>query len=113
MERFGRILGHHGGLRHQPHSSLFLSSIKSNRSQLPGGKLEVAAGWQTALMNASVVGSLFGLAINGLLCDWLGCKKTFTVGLMMMNDAIFCAFFADNVGILVASEFLRGLKPST
>ncbi len=45
--------------------------------QLPHGEYQVSAKWQTAFMNGAMVGSMVGLALNGILCDKIGFKKTF------------------------------------
>ena len=73
------------------------------------GEWQLSTSWQTALLNASNVGSIIGLALNGLLCDRFGYKKTFSVFLTFMMGAIFAAFFAPNVVVLTVSQFLCGI----
>jgi SP family general alpha glucoside:H+ symporter-like MFS transporter len=76
---------------------------------LPSGKYEVEAGWQAALMNGAMVGSFIGLALNGIMCDKIGYKKTFLFALILMIGAIFLPFFAKGVGLLMAGQVLSGI----
>jgi Sugar (and other) transporter len=55
----------------------------------PAGKYEPPAAWQTALMNGSAVGSIFGLIANGFLCDGFGYLKTMMGTLSLVTAAIF------------------------
>ena len=78
-------------------------------SQLPDGQYQVSAGWQMSLMNGAQVGSLIGLALNGILCDKLGYKKTYFISLAMMTAFIFLPFFATSPSLLLAGQILSGI----
>ena len=73
------------------------------------GSYQVPAGWQTGLMDGSQVGSMIGLAINGIMCDAIGYKKTYMIGLAMMTAFIFLPFFAPSDGVLLAGQVLSGI----
>ena len=45
---------------------------KRNGKLLPNGEYQVDVGWQTGLMDGAQVGSMVGLAINGIMCDEVG-----------------------------------------
>ena len=90
--------------------SLFaFPQFNSSFGQNSSGEWQLSTAWQTALLNASMVGSIIGLALNGFLCDRIGYKKTFSVFLVFMMAAIFVQFFAPNVIVLTASQFLCGI----
>lgn len=73
------------------------------------GKRQLSAPWQTGLQNASQVGSIIGLVLNGILADKLGYKKTMLIALTMMTLAIFIPFFAPNVETLLAGQVISGI----
>jgi MFS transporter, SP family, general alpha glucoside:H+ symporter len=77
--------------------------------KLPDGQYQVPAAWQTGLMNGVQVGSMIGLAINGIMCDRIGYKKTYFFALTMMIVFIFLPFFAPNNGVLLAGQVLSGI----
>lgn len=52
---------------------------------------------------------MIGLAMNGLLCDWIGYKKSYFIGLTLMTAFIFLPFFAPSVGVLLAGQVLSGI----
>ena len=60
-------------------------------------------------MDGSQVGSMVGLALNGILCDKIGYKKTYFIALVMMTSFIFLPFFAPNNGVLLAGQILSGI----
>lgn len=47
----------------------------------------LSAKWQTALWTGTSVGQVIGLLINGILCEWIGYRKT-----MMASLAALCGF---------------------
>jgi SP family general alpha glucoside:H+ symporter-like MFS transporter len=81
--------------------------------KIPDGQYQVEASWQTGLMNGSQVGSMFGLALNGWMCDKIGYKKTYFIALAMMTAFIFLPFFAPNNGVLLAGQVLSGIPWGT
>ncbi|RMZ77912.1 hypothetical protein DV738_g4120, partial [Chaetothyriales sp. CBS 135597] len=77
---------------------------------LPNGEIQVSAEWQAGLMNIGQAGSMLGLAINGILCDAIGYRKTYFIGLVTMTGAIFLPFFANgSIPILMAGQMLSGI----
>ena len=76
---------------------------------LTDGQDQVAAAWQTGLMDGSQVGSVIGLTFNGWLCDKIGFKKTYFTALALMTAFIFIPFFAENDGMLLAGQVLSGI----
>ncbi|GES56834.1 MFS alpha-glucoside transporter [Aspergillus terreus] len=73
------------------------------------GKWGVPASWQSALSNGARVGEVFGLLINGLICERIGYRWTMISALIAMNAVIFIFFFAVNVQMLLAAEILAGI----
>ena len=86
-----------------------LPSFNERYGEILDGQWQLSTAWQTALMNASTVGSIVGLALNGFLCDRLGYKKTLSIFLSFMMAAIFAQFFAPNVVVLTIGQFLCGI----
>lgn len=82
---------------------------KKYAGQMIDGKYQVPTAWQTGLQNASAVGSMFGLALNGWMCDKFGYKKVMLFALGLMTAVITVPFFAPNVIVLVAGQFLCGI----
>jgi Sugar (and other) transporter len=78
-------------------------------NELPSGQYQVSAPWQTGLMNGAQLGSMIGLAINGIMCDRLGYKKTYFFALAMMIAFIFLPFFAKGNPLLLAGQILSGI----
>ncbi|GAB7349225.1 hypothetical protein MBLNU459_g8389t1 [Dothideomycetes sp. NU459] len=64
--------------------------------------------WQTALNNASNVGIVPGIFINGWLAAKYGYRKVMIVALGFMNVFIFVTFFAPNKTVLVVGQILCG-----
>ena len=52
---------------------------------------------------------MIGLAINGIMCDKLGYKKTYFFSLALMTAFIFIPFFAQDNGTLLAGQVLSGI----
>ncbi|RMD43201.1 hypothetical protein DV735_g1899, partial [Chaetothyriales sp. CBS 134920] len=79
-------------------------------SRLPSGEFQVSAQWQAGLMNGAQAGSMLGLALNGIMCDLIGFRKTYFIALVMMTGAIFLSFFASgSIPILMAGQVLSGV----
>ncbi|RMZ76424.1 hypothetical protein DV737_g4811, partial [Chaetothyriales sp. CBS 132003] len=77
---------------------------------LPDGEYQVSSDWQAGLMNGAQAGSMLGLFINGIMCDYIGYRKTYFFALVMMTGAIFLPFFADgSIPILMAGQVLSGV----
>ena len=76
----------------------------------PTGEYQVTTVWQSALTNGAVVGEIVGLFFNGLLTERFGYRRTMMFALGFLALFIFLAFFAFNIGMLLASEVLCGLS---
>ncbi|KIX06842.1 uncharacterized protein Z518_04818 [Rhinocladiella mackenziei CBS 650.93] len=70
---------------------------------------QLTSSWQSGLQNGAQVGQIAGLAIAGAIADHVGYKKTLLGAQFLMICFIFLFFFAQNVGMLFAAEFLCGL----
>lgn len=78
-------------------------------TQLASGEYQVPSAWQAGLMNGALAGSMVGLAMNGILCDKIGFKKTYYIGLALMVAAIFLPFFATGIPMLMAGQVISGV----
>jgi MFS transporter, SP family, general alpha glucoside:H+ symporter len=76
----------------------------------PGGDYQITTAWQSALTNGAIVGEIFGLLFNGHLTERFGYRYTLMGALVALCIFIFLAFFAFNIGLLMASEVLCGLS---
>jgi len=74
------------------------------------GDYQITTAWQSALTNGAVVGEILGLLFNGHLTERFGYRKTLMGALVALCLFIFLAFFAINIGLLMASEVLCGLS---
>lgn len=74
------------------------------------GDYQITAAWQSALTNGAIVGEILGLFFNGLLNERFGYRYTLIGALLWLSACIFFAFFAVNIGFLMASEVLCGLS---
>jgi MFS transporter, SP family, general alpha glucoside:H+ symporter len=91
--------------------SLFAYNIfaKKYGGELVDGKYTLSSAWQTGLQNGSSVGSLIGLALNGIIADRLGYKKTMIIALLFMTAVTFIPFFAPNIIVLEVGQCLCGI----
>ena len=91
--------------------SFFVFSVFNQQfgTQLPNGQYQVSAAWQTGLMDGAQLGSMIGLAINGITCERLGYKKTYFFALAMTTVSISLPFFAKSNPLLPASQILSGI----
>jgi SP family general alpha glucoside:H+ symporter-like MFS transporter len=77
--------------------------------ELPDGDWQLTSSWQSGLQNGTQVGQILGLVFAGLIADRFGYRKTIAGALLMTIGLIFLFFFAQNIGMLFAAEFLCGL----
>jgi SP family general alpha glucoside:H+ symporter-like MFS transporter len=70
---------------------------------------QLTAAWQAGLGNASGVGAFFGVLLNGYLVGLFGQKRVLLGSLVVLSAFIFMTFFAPNIQVLTAGEFLCGL----
>lgn len=73
-------------------------------------KYAVVPRWQLGLGVITPVGQIVGVFLNGILVDRFGYKKVFLGALAMLSGTIFLQFFAVNIGMLMAGQFLVGDK---
>ncbi|PNS19630.1 hypothetical protein CAC42_7474 [Sphaceloma murrayae] len=78
-------------------------------TQLPNGTYELTAAWQSGLGNASLVGEITGLWLNGIIAERYGYRKTIIGALAIVTACIFLPFFAQNLPTLVAGQVLLGI----
>lgn len=76
--------------------------------QLDGSYL-ANANWQAACSNATNVGSIIGLAINGFCQYHFGSKRTYLAAMVAMTGVIFVPVFATNIYILFGGSLLMGI----
>ncbi|TXT10552.1 hypothetical protein VHUM_02057 [Vanrija humicola] len=70
---------------------------------------QVPAAWQSGLAQAANMGSMVGIFIAAPCADRWGYKKTTLGGLVAMNALILVMFFAENLSVLLAGQFLCAL----
>ena len=97
------------------YDALLLSSLfglpaftKGFGDQLPSGKYNISAKWQSAIPNSVKVGQFFGLFIAGWAADRFGFRKTTMATCVVTAALIFMQFFAPNIEVLLAAELLFG-----
>ncbi|KAH6844795.1 hypothetical protein B0I37DRAFT_378296 [Chaetomium sp. MPI-CAGE-AT-0009] len=73
-----------------------------------GGRL-ISARWQTSISNATQVGSILGLLLNGWLSERIGYKKTMIASMAFLVGAIFIPFFSTGLPMFVASGIVLGI----
>jgi SP family general alpha glucoside:H+ symporter-like MFS transporter len=73
------------------------------------GGYQIPAEWQTALPNASTVGTFIGALINGYLSSRFGYRVIMLISLAFMTAAIFIPFFAPSISVLLVGELICGL----
>ncbi|KAK8125389.1 MFS transporter- SP family- general alpha glucoside:H+ symporter [Apiospora kogelbergensis] len=73
------------------------------------GSYQLTASWQSGLQAMVQVGEIVGLYLAGILAENHGYRKTLLGSLVFVILAIFMLFFAQNLGMLMAGEFLCGL----
>jgi SP family general alpha glucoside:H+ symporter-like MFS transporter len=69
----------------------------------------VPASVQTSLSDLATIGQIVGLIITGVCQERWGAKRTFIGGMILMTAVVFVAVFAQNLPMLMASEFLMGV----
>ncbi len=69
---------------------------------------EIPSEWQIALQNAAVTCEIIGLLAHGYITYAIGYRKVLIATLSWLCVAVFAAFFAQNIGTLVASQALCG-----
>ncbi|KAK6345779.1 hypothetical protein TWF718_007685 [Orbilia javanica] len=75
----------------------------------PNGTYQISAAWQSGLSNGVNIGAMFGLALNGIVSERYGYRKTMMASLVFTTAFIFILFFAQNVQTLLVGEILLGV----
>jgi MFS transporter, SP family, general alpha glucoside:H+ symporter len=70
---------------------------------------QISASWQNGLSNAISVGTIIGAFANGYFTHRFGYRLVLIASLMSMCAFIFLTFFAPNLGVMLAGEFLCGI----
>lgn len=76
---------------------------------LADGTYQLTATWQSSLQAAVQVGEIVGLWIAGYAAERFGYKKTILASHFLIIAFIFMMFFAKDIHMLLAGEFLCGL----
>ncbi|KAG8676420.1 hypothetical protein FPOAC2_02518 [Fusarium poae] len=77
----------------------------------PNGPIyEISPLWQTALQVSAIACEVIGLLLHGWITYSIGYKKMMLISLAWMCIAVFPAFFAHNIAVLVASQALCGIS---
>jgi SP family general alpha glucoside:H+ symporter-like MFS transporter len=61
------------------------------------------------LQNAAIGCEIIGLLAHGYITDVIGYRKMMIASLLWMCAAVFGAFFANGIGVLLASQALCGM----
>ncbi|KAH6874071.1 general substrate transporter [Thelonectria olida] len=72
-------------------------------------RFEISPGWQMGLQNAAVVCEIIGLLAYGYITYVIGYRKTMIGSLLWMCAAVFPAFFATDIRILLVAQALCGI----
>jgi SP family general alpha glucoside:H+ symporter-like MFS transporter len=72
-------------------------------------RFEISPGWQMGLQNAAVVCEIIGLLAYGYITYVIGYRKTMIGSLLWMCAAVFPAFFATDIRILLVAQALCGM----
>lgn len=70
---------------------------------------QISPPWQSAILQAPLIGAFIGVLISGFVSTKYGYKKTLLGALAFMNAAIFLTFFGHNLPMLLAGQLLSGL----
>ncbi|KAJ6263717.1 hypothetical protein Dda_2287 [Drechslerella dactyloides] len=77
--------------------------------QKADGTYNISAKWQTSLSNATYVGEIIGLFINGIVSEKYGYRKTMIASLSILTALIFIPFFAPNIEVLLVGAITLGI----
>ena len=85
-------------------------SFKARYGEPTGnGDYEITTNWQSAMAGTPWVGEILGLLLSGLLTDRIGNRRTMILSLGMLSGFVLLSFFAQNKGMLLASQLLSGI----
>lgn len=90
--------------------SLFAEKAFKKQFGEPAKKgYQVTAPWQQGITNASTIGIMIGICINGYVRERVGMKKTMLTACVTLIGFVFILFFAQTPGVLLAGELLCGM----
>lgn len=70
---------------------------------------QLTPSWQTAIGQASTIGSFIGIFLAGYAQDRWGYRRTLQIGLVALAAFIFIVFFAQSIEMLFVGQMLCGL----
>lgn len=73
------------------------------------GKKFITTPWQSALQMGGPVGAFMGVFLAGPLTSKIGYRWATISGLMALNCFIFIFYFANSLGVMLASQLLEGI----
>ena len=73
------------------------------------GKHLITTPWQSALQMGGPVGAFIGVFLAGPLTSKIGYRWATISGLMALNGFIFIFYFANSLGVMLASQLLEGI----
>ena len=65
--------------------------------------------WQSAVQMGGPVGAFIGVLLAGPLTSAIGYRWATILGLMLLNAFIFVFYFANSLGVMLASQLLEGV----
>lgn len=74
-----------------------------------GKGYQLKASWQTGISNATSVGIMIGLLLNGYFLERFGTRKTMLAAFVVLTGLIFILVFAETPAVLLVGEFLCGI----
>lgn len=76
---------------------------------LYNGNYQLTAAWQTALANASSIGIILGILLNGYISERIGMKKTMLSAYVAITGLTFILVFAKSNSLLFVGQLLCGI----
>lgn len=73
------------------------------------GETAITTPWQSALQMGGPVGAFIGVFLAGPLTSKIGYRWATITGLMLLNAFIFVFYFANTLGVMLASQLLEGI----
>jgi SP family general alpha glucoside:H+ symporter-like MFS transporter len=73
------------------------------------GGMVIETKWQSALQASGPLGALIGVFLAGPITSRIGYRWATIAGLMGLNAAIFCMYFANSLPIYFLSQLLEGI----
>lgn len=77
-----------------------LPPYRQKYGQPAGNGYQLTAIWQTALVEAPIVGNIIGIFISSWFQDRYGYRRTIQIFLIFLSGTIFVVFYAPRVEVL-------------